>query len=304
MKTRMVFTEPFAERWEQGPGIQGMYEHIERAARVCYKSDGKITRDENGKSTSARTFVDNLINNKKHLSIAEHGTVYLVIPRETSEVPWEFLSYTRVLMDSDKTYVTTNYRVLLEHEDFFVSVLEHPWQDFVVDQPAEGHMKRYTVHFITDRGTSAESNRHRTMSPMERSTRYVRYGDNFPVQAPIELGGAEEVQKALDQWGDPAGVLSAMNRYLIETGGAGEPIDYWLLANLTSEFCYNNLLRLGWQPQQARRVLPMDIETELVVTAFEDEWDAYLDKRLRGTTGKPHPDMLRLAEQINKALQR
>ena len=55
-------------------------------------------------------------------------------------------------------------------------------------------------------------------------------------------------------------------------------------------------------PQQAREVLPLCTKSELVITGFEDDWSNFLDIRLRGTTGKPHPDMVKLAELIDNQL--
>ena len=61
---------------------------------------------------------------------------------------------------------------------------------------------------------------------------------------------------------------------------------------------------LGWTPQQARRVLPFDIETELVITAFEDDWMNYFGQRFYGSTGTPHPDMLKTARAMMNAFQK
>lgn len=55
-----------SEYWPQ----KDLYRQIERCARVCYKSEDKITED------SAKRMVDRLIQSK-HLAMLEHGTVYL-----------------------------------------------------------------------------------------------------------------------------------------------------------------------------------------------------------------------------------
>jgi thymidylate synthase ThyX len=64
----------------QKPGLQGILENIELAARVCYKSESCIKYDEEGNSLTAKDFVDKIVNVYKHQSVAEHGTVYLKIP--------------------------------------------------------------------------------------------------------------------------------------------------------------------------------------------------------------------------------
>ena len=74
----------------------------------------------------------------------------------------------------------------------------------------------------------------------------------------------------------------------------------WLFANLACEYSYMNLIRLGWKPQQARRVLPLDLTTELVHTAFVSDWQHFFDLRALGTTGAPHPDVKALVEPVYK----
>ena len=65
-----------------------------------------------------------------------------------------------------------------------------------------------------------------------------------------------------------------------------------------SEYSYNNLIRLGWQPQQARTVLPCAINSPLIKTAFVSDWCHFFNLRALGTTGKPHPQAKELAEPL------
>lgn len=60
---------------EQEPGIEGIYKQIEKAGRICYKSENLITEG------SAEKFV-NMIKSLNHGACLEHGTVYLKIPIE------------------------------------------------------------------------------------------------------------------------------------------------------------------------------------------------------------------------------
>lgn len=39
----MKISKPSFEIWEQQSGINGVYKQIERAGRVCYKSENKMT---------------------------------------------------------------------------------------------------------------------------------------------------------------------------------------------------------------------------------------------------------------------
>lgn len=51
----MRLIKPSFEIWEQEAGLEGVFRQIERAGRVCYKSEDKITE------TSAKEFVDRMI---------------------------------------------------------------------------------------------------------------------------------------------------------------------------------------------------------------------------------------------------
>lgn len=51
----MRIIKPSFEIWDQEEGLEGVYKQIERAGRVCYKSEDKITE------TSAKEFVDRMI---------------------------------------------------------------------------------------------------------------------------------------------------------------------------------------------------------------------------------------------------
>lgn len=67
----MKIQKPQYEIWEQIAGEAGIYKQIERAGRVCYKSEDHTTDD------SARPFVERMIQSE-HFAMLEHGTVYLV----------------------------------------------------------------------------------------------------------------------------------------------------------------------------------------------------------------------------------
>lgn len=67
----MKIQQPQYEIWEQPSGMDGVYKQIERAGRVCYKSEEKTTAD------SAKPFVGRMMANQ-HYAMLEHGTVYLV----------------------------------------------------------------------------------------------------------------------------------------------------------------------------------------------------------------------------------
>ena len=51
----MRLIKPSFEIWEQEPSLKGVYKQIERAGRVCYKSEDKIAEG------TAKAFVDRMI---------------------------------------------------------------------------------------------------------------------------------------------------------------------------------------------------------------------------------------------------
>ena len=66
----MKIIKPSVEIIPQCDGYEGMLKHIELCGRVCYKSEDKISED------SAKDFVE-MLKSRGHLSVLEHGTVYL-----------------------------------------------------------------------------------------------------------------------------------------------------------------------------------------------------------------------------------
>lgn len=63
---------------------------------------------------------------------------------------------------------------------------------------------------------------------------------------------------------------------------------------------YLGLLQEEYTPQQARQVLPNALKTEICMTGFASDWVHFFDLRYRGTTGKPHPDMLYVATELHE----
>lgn len=141
----MKLIKPSFEIWEQFPGINGIYKTIERAGRICYRSEDKITED------SAKGFVDRMVNSG-HWAMLEHGTVYLyckVIDNNPLE-DYFHNPYSKAVWIGRggyaDVYVTTNFRVLVEHNR--LKDLEF------LCEPTKYHERRITVHFVCDRGVS------------------------------------------------------------------------------------------------------------------------------------------------------
>ena len=256
----MRLIRPSFEIWEQEPGLEGIYKAIERAGRICYKSEDKITDD------SAKPFVDRMVKSG-HGAMLEHGTVYLKIPikAETSYRIDEYNNnpYTKTKIDRDLTcyYISTNYRVLVEHN--WLNDLQY------ICEPIEFHERRVTVRFILSRSIAQEYTRHRVFSFAMESQRYCNYGtDKFSSEVTfIQPCWLEDNQYAYGRW------------CFCESLSKVEEV-------------YFRLLNHGWKPQQAREVLPNACKTELVMTGFVSQWKDFFELRCAPNA---HPSARELA---------
>lgn len=305
------FYNPCAEYVPQNTGMYGLYEKIEKAGRCCYKSEGKTEYDEEGRSITAEMFAKKLLNVFKHLSVAEHANVYLKYqlwdsPRMTYQENaffnfYDKNPYSRVNSVDGYLYITTNLRVLIENE-------REDDLKYMCD-PTNWHDIRHTIRVFTDRGVSAEANRHRVDSPSERSTRYVNYGHDDAVSINIPTDFTEDQIEERECIWAAAGIKDSsffnMCSQIVDEFDQDDwdVLDYWLFSIYATEFSYMNLLRLGWKPQQARRVLTLSTQTELYITAYEDDWVKFIGQRYFGTTGTPHPDMKELTGKIIKEFE-
>lgn len=278
----MKLINPSFEIYEQGPGLEGIYEQIELAGRTCYKS-------KRPEGQTAKDFVDRMIASQ-HYAMLEHGTVYLIERwKEGMEIKPKYdnnpYSKVKVVNFYGETwkYITTNLRVLVEND----------WLDDLqyICEPTEYHERRVTVRFTTDRGVSHEFVRHRVFSFAQESTRYCNYskdkfGNELTFIIPswvdtIEPGTYEDDHEFPSMWGHDHWMESI-----------------WFDNMIKCEKDYITMVREYLTPQQARQILPNSLKTELVMTGFVSDWQHFFDLRARGTTGAPHPDAKALAEPL------
>lgn len=279
-----------AELWQQGPTQDDMWGHIAKCTRVCYQSTPK-NKEESGEDFCKRTILLN-----KHYGMLEHGTVYLIVPfgRDANSLvackAYERNPYCKVKFIYDTAYITTNYRVILENG--WEKDLDY-WSE-----PTEFHEKRYTLSLITSIGIGRELCRHRKFSFAQESTRYCNYGKKehmefiLPYWAELNSGPYEFDRQIGAVVGD--GYLESI------ANETKEGIFLWHISECEDN--YRELLDAGCKAQEAREVLPLALKSQLIMTGFESDWKDFLDKRLKETTGKVHPDMKELAEFISKEL--
>lgn len=249
----------------------GLFKHIEKTCRICYKSEDKIT------DTSYQRFL-NMIRSNGHLSPWEHGTVYMKIPLikiDASTVidclhnkPWARITDDNgngIRIGDTSLYITTNYRAIIENN------LEEIYNKYKCE-PTEHHEKRITVKFITSIGISRELNRHRCHSICEESTRYCNYnkgkfGGELTFIAPLYYDSKEEVLDTFE-----------FNLREIEN-------------------CYMLMINKGFKAQEAREILPLCTKTEVIHTAFISDWEDFFKLRCSNAA---HPMIKQLADGLKE----
>ena len=233
---------------------------------------------------TAEDFVNRLVESK-HGAMLEHGTVYMQID-SFLDIPedgkldkkvhqYESNRFTKVNsmyigQGCWRSYITTNLRVLVENN----------WLDDLkyVCKPTEYHAKKVTAKFICDRGVSHEIVRHRGlygMSYAQESTRYCNYSKS-------KFG--QELTFIEPAWEFPSSdIINIKERFEAILGEA--------------EANYMELITLRFKPQEARAVLPNALKTEIVVTAFIDDWKHFFELRCDSAA---HPDIRKLALDLQK----
>ena len=244
--------------------ISGIYKHIEKCTRVAYKSEDKITED------SAISFVNKLLN-MKHFAPMEFGTIHFKMPITLLKTFAEDLMYHNLYnmewlkckAADNYAYFTTNYRhwlVMIDKVDYL--------KDYFTEEDNEYYPKRYTVKLITSRIVSHEVVRHRTMSFIQESQRFVNYS---------KAKFNNEVTFIKPCWMDDTLIEKALKTHPLIVDLKPEIL--FVENSLNSEQDYLDLLKLGYKPQQARVVLPNSTKTELYMCGFKEAWEHFFELR-------------------------
>jgi thymidylate synthase (FAD) len=286
----MKLIQPSVEFLGEVPtDYEGNLKFIERAGRTCYKSESKGEPEK---------FVKKLIASG-HLAMVEHSN-FVAVTKYTNEFYLEELKgvvgkYLNVYEDRELFYVGGNLTAWSQvcfadlessiavgqpfynaYKSIFpsLSIIEgadlgefnNNWEPCPHNEiPKE--LRRYSVKFICNRAVSHELVRHRPCSFAQESQRFVNYsGEEMEFIEPL----------GYDDWTTP-------QRELLNLSGT------------YGEFLYEQSIKEGLKPQQARAVLPNATKTEIVVTADAAEW-AHI-KKLR-TAKDADPEMQRIMSMV------
>lgn len=73
--------------------------------------------------------------------------------------------------------------------------------------------------------------------------------------------------------------------------GIDEEVADWVYDMAMAEHSYLRALRRGWAPEEARCYLNNATATQILMTANMREWRHVFNLRVKGTTGRPHPEI-------------
>ena len=296
----MKLINPKVEQWQCGYTLPDIWSHIARCARTCYQSEPR-SNGETDEEFVKRVILRNHsfkeiaksreLQLKLHLSVLEHGTVYLFLANKNYDraLIYRDSPYSMVYIDEfNNSYVTTNMRVIVENGRMC---------DLEYLCPPDAHFYlRTTFSIITDIGVARELDRHRSHSISEESTRFCNYSkDKFGNELTFikpEWFNSLYIDK--DGHWDNINYYSHDDRSQIEDFYAGDL--------LVAERNYIYLLKSGWTPQQARQVLPLSTKVQTIHTAFNDDWEEFIKLRADACSGSVHPNMKVIANMIKNEL--
>ena len=310
------FVKPSVEIWRQeGYDLDSIWKHIARCARVCYQSVPK-DNGEDDYSFLVRTLFRGTepedINTKDlakyHLSVCEHAIVHLkyplFIPRAAAQAT-RFIHnpYSRTKEHEGYIYVTTNMRVLIEHH----------WMDeleFIdVNNGCPYYYPTATISFITNIGVSRELNRHRCHSISEESTRYCAYdkgkfGNGITVAKLPWIPDVDPTDGGHDYNEGFFNDNEIYNDGIIQDQYAETwtAVDWFLYGLQICDLVYRKTRELGWTAQQAREILPLNTKTQVVHTAYLDNWYQWCSIRADEVSGKVHPCMKFVATRVKEII--
>lgn len=318
----MKIIEPSVEYWQQGAGMEGVWNQIAKATRVCYQSkprEGESSEDFVKRIILKPALIEGSLDDlehckfdfdKMHGGMLEHGTVYITVPPYIADDKISAKAFTILIINkyskvntiNNWDYITTNLRVLFEKN--ILDCLKY------ITEPTEHHVKRYTFSVITDIGVTREFNRHRaSMSIAEESTRYCCYNSNkFGNELTYVKPAWESKDKSLI--GDPFVDMSNEALFSRLLTDIKEGINtqwtaktYYIFGLLASEFAYMGMRENNEVVDKCRQVLNLNTKTQAVYTAFVDDWKHFLRLRADNVSGKVHPNMQLVAKKIKDIIE-
>ena len=270
----MKLVYPTVEAWEQTDKV----DHVAKCARVCYASESD--------DPDSNLRLVNSLEKKGHLSMFRHESRYFIIRKKDCPMYREIYQYLREYKhcpyiqfecNNGVIYISTNGNFYKEEDVLQALIYTYEVDSMEFEATEIGwKLMRYTFCLTTSIRVSRELNRVSPNNIAEQSTRYVDFGMK---------GG---ITICLPHWwlGSPWYIKVAFKTY-------------WKMC----EIAYKLALKVGFKPEDASGLLPLQTATKVVYTYSIDEWKHIIDLRYHGTTGKPHPDAKRVISLVRHYLQ-
>lgn len=258
---------------------------VEQCARVCYKSEDKITDD---------SYIDFCakLEGYKHWAVFEH----CIYPITLSKAEYNLLLTSNAFNNLygvtvqrvwDTYNLVINHSHLLQLKENEDNILK---QIHFVSRILSGNHKSkeatdfntfYTFKLTTFRSVADELFRHRKDALNMESSRYCNYSKN-KFGAEIKTIDPHWVLNR-EVYGDNTEVLNIkLHKYLRE-----------------AESNYLDLVNSGMKPQDARAVLPLDYAVDCCITASKQQWDYIINLR---SSKAAHPNIQLLMGLIKNEL--
>ena len=286
---------------------------IERIARICYKSEDKITDGSDIKMI-------NMLIARKHTAMLEHANIIVSVPESV---------YTAVKTDIETVLETIPainipdrcYLRFTKHSKYIISGNIRAWYEYFSNKFFNRNKELYVVinkhihnifnffdeteiethntcHIITDMSELSDEERmiHEEISVIFTTDRGVTHELVRMRKASFAQESTRYCNYSADKFGNHITVIKPCfwNNEIVTndiTGAALSKYTAWQAACESAEHYYFALLSNGATPQEARDVLPTSVKSEIVVTANLTEWCHILNLRACDATGKAHPQM-------------
>ena len=294
--------------WVNPATPEGRMRHIERAGRVCYKSEDKMTDDSTEKFLRA-------VLGRGHLSVFEHGNI--ILKPTTSTYLWVDRAINRNRAKGIQTYL----RLSRVKADCTISGNVRAWHDFLMtfansDQDIPSELAIVAAHnpvLFADIPTalltmSADEEMRAAKScevfDLKREPLETRlFHTTATLQFTVDRGVSHELVRhrtlsfsqestrycnySKDKFGREITVIKPS--YASE-----DTVLYpsWYVGCISAEHAYFSMLDRGATAQEARTVLPNSLKTEVIVTGHYDDWLKFLKLR---TAPDAHPDIRKVA---------
>lgn len=319
----MKVISPSVEVWPvDSTDPKAVMRHIERAGRVCYKSEDRIT-DE-----SCEKFIENVID-RGHTAVIEHGNLIVYATGDTEN----YVNFIRDTFDGFSNFFRVTRVADFQRQVFkgvYASANMRTWREVIriglmgnlwIPPALEAVLCQYGLLFED----LLNMNRHDkpgwerpAYNPMEC---YVVDQRNLPIDART-IHGTFTVKFICDRGVSHEIVRHRLASYCQEStrycnyskGKFGGELTFvqpcfwdekddkcieWRSAMRIAESHYLGLLEMGATPQEARSVLPNSLKTEIVMTARADEWLWFFKLR---TAEAAHPQMQEVAKMAKGLL--